>query len=950
MRIDENGNVAKAQILIPHSKIYDLFAEMGINWRSMTHREVMKLIDPKILEGISYRIPNQGSSSNDAFEIVGILPPEMGDTMIAFNEITTKTGSDFDIDKAYVILPNFAPKFNNDGILQGLRDRLPEGLKSATMADFTMAEEAKKSGETLTATEQLLLQVKTDNEPELKKANFIRLEYIKYDPKNPTKKGLQNRRLEIMNEFMMHPDVFFNIMAPLDDDSIIKDFILKLFPEEKAKGDLWFWTGTNQMKTKSTFDNAKSLVGAIANHMVHHPLTMLDNVQYNPQFFVAEDGFITVKLVSVDNSAPYSDGSIKSVEAALGAFMNAIVDAAKDPYISRANINHFTASVAFMLTREGINPQKVIALMAQPILRDLVELTSQMEGRISKKERHTSGPMAGKIIKPIDKVLEKYGYDKATSNFKQFFTKDLHEVMRTNANGGINTIAQLSEMINYEKEQVYFDANGNKQYLTKDDFYNTKQLLILYKFLQWQNRAKSLNKLIKASRADTIGATKNTNAAFIRNKVTEEILTPDKDGNTAFINADIMLGASIVEGQLVFDKSRFISAYHENSVNESLRLAKGLYMNATPAMRQAVDSIALKAGYIFLQDELLADVITEELYAAIASRFPGITLDYEELNTLIRGTKENNHTDTLSHRLLEAKKNPLFADNDFIQGLDMQPGFGTAPDVIVFNSRGLDPDAKNDLYTAWEEVIDIDKQLGEDFIRYSFFASGFRQSFGAYYEHIPTSWLKDNGFGEYIAEEMSKMDNANYLKSMETEVFQHSVTNNKLVTNLSKGTFKRLFKGDIIELDPTKSEEYIYSMKEGVPKFKNYVKEAIPVYARDEFDQETDTILKTKYKLYELVGVVSNGEKSDSVTAYYKRINHFGISYKGVNLRENGTFSTSIFKDNEFTQTINIDEFIKNTNIQSQDNSFSVEEYIIEREEKSEEEKELQEEACKNIG
>ena len=938
MRVGEKSTIEKAQILIPHTLITDIFAEMGINYRDKTSEELAKLIDPKILEGISYRIPNQGSSSNDAFEIVGILPPEMGDTMIAFNEITTKTGSDFDIDKAYVILPNFEAIFDNIAIQREFADNAPEGLKGAfNMQDITLLQEKVKDKIPISDIAQQLLDYYNKDYLNLKKKYFTGLGYVKYDPKNPTKKGLQNRQLEIMNEFMMHPDVFFNIMAPLDDDSIIKDFILKLFPEEKAKGDLWFWTGTNQMKTKSTFDNAKSLVGAIANHMVHHPLTMLDNVKYNSMYFT-EDGLMTNKQVSVDKSQAYSNGEEKSVEAALGAFMNAIVDAAKDPYISRANINHFTASVAFMLTREGINPQKVIALMAQPILRDLVELTSQMEGRISKKERHTSGPMAGKIIKPLDRVLEKYGYDKATSNFKQFFTKDLHEVTRTNANNGTNTIAQLSEMIHYEKEQVYFDANGNKQYLTKDDFYNTKQLLILYKFLQWQNRAKSLNKLIKASRADTIGATKNINAAFIRNKGTEEILTPDKDGNTAFINADVMLGASIIEGQLVFDKSRFISACHENSVNESLRLAKGLYMNATPAMRQAVDSIALKAGYIFLQDELLADAITEELYAAIASRFPGITLDYEELNILIS---------TLSHRLLEAKKNPLFADNDFIQGLDMQPGFGTAPDVIVFNSRGLDPDAKNDLYTAWEEVIDIDKQLGEDFIRYSFFASGFRQSFGAYYEHIPTSWLKDNGFGEYIAEEMSKMDNADYLKSMETEVFQHSVTNNKLVTNLSKGTFKRLFKGDIIELDPTKSEEYIYSMKEGVPKFKNYVKEAIPVYARDEFDQETDTILKTKYKLYELVGVVSNGEKSDSVTAYYKRINHFGISYKGVNLRENGTFSTSIFKDNEFTQTINIDEFIKNTNIQSQDNSFSVEEYIIERENITEEEEDNRRDICK---
>jgi hypothetical protein len=53
------------------------------------------VIDRKILENIiGYRIPNQGLSSNDALEIVGILPEENGDTVVAYTGITTKTGSD----------------------------------------------------------------------------------------------------------------------------------------------------------------------------------------------------------------------------------------------------------------------------------------------------------------------------------------------------------------------------------------------------------------------------------------------------------------------------------------------------------------------------------------------------------------------------------------------------------------------------------------------------------------------------------------------------------------------------------------------------------------------------------------------------------------------------------------------------------------------------------------
>lgn len=53
------------------------------------------MIDQKILTSlIGYRIPNQGAASNDALQIVGILPEENGDTIVAYTGVTTKTGSD----------------------------------------------------------------------------------------------------------------------------------------------------------------------------------------------------------------------------------------------------------------------------------------------------------------------------------------------------------------------------------------------------------------------------------------------------------------------------------------------------------------------------------------------------------------------------------------------------------------------------------------------------------------------------------------------------------------------------------------------------------------------------------------------------------------------------------------------------------------------------------------
>ena len=59
-----------------------------------------------VLKGFMYRIPNSAMSSNDAFEIVGILSPQAWDTIIAYSDVKTNTGSNFDFDKSFVIFPH----------------------------------------------------------------------------------------------------------------------------------------------------------------------------------------------------------------------------------------------------------------------------------------------------------------------------------------------------------------------------------------------------------------------------------------------------------------------------------------------------------------------------------------------------------------------------------------------------------------------------------------------------------------------------------------------------------------------------------------------------------------------------------------------------------------------------------------------------------------------------
>jgi len=72
----------------------------------MKHAD-LKSSDAKLFKLIGFRIPTQGLNSIEAIEIKGFLPESAGDAVMVPSDIVAKTGSDFDIDKLFMYLPNY---------------------------------------------------------------------------------------------------------------------------------------------------------------------------------------------------------------------------------------------------------------------------------------------------------------------------------------------------------------------------------------------------------------------------------------------------------------------------------------------------------------------------------------------------------------------------------------------------------------------------------------------------------------------------------------------------------------------------------------------------------------------------------------------------------------------------------------------------------------------------
>lgn len=315
---DEAGNIIhlKGQILVPHNII-----ESIEGWENMSQSTLLSKIDKDVLTAIGYRIPNQGLSSNDSLEIVGILPIECGDSVVLYNEVTTKTGADFDIDKMYIMVPNYT--FNN------------------------------KSG---------------------------RIEKVIYDEANPTKEGLQNHKLDLYSTLLSDPKSYLSVVAPLDSP-FLKDTITELHGETKVENrDLFFMSPGQQYNIKTSFRGGKTGIGILANNIVDHSQAQQFDLKLNG--INLGRGNISPEGETVF-SGKYCEGEENfKISSVLSWFANAFVDIAKDPYITKGNFNDTTLSTTMMLVRAGIDPKWIIGFMGQPILKDYVELVNSNKGRI----------------------------------------------------------------------------------------------------------------------------------------------------------------------------------------------------------------------------------------------------------------------------------------------------------------------------------------------------------------------------------------------------------------------------------------------------------------------------------------------------------------------------------------------------------------------------------------
>ncbi len=765
-------------------------------------------IDYKILQNIiGYRIPNQGLSSNDALQVMGILPDAVGDTIVAYTGITTKTGSDYDIDKMYIMFPSVRKvKKNALKMFKKLN-----GLSLQRVKTILQNEGLPITGDVYQLLYDLLITGNNDSSSSVKQyfldkyealAEVVqkiennveehpieRIEYYKplsyittenevkeYPLFLQPKEALQNKLIEAYKAVLTHPELLKEIYKPLDGD-IIKNDITNKFPAVK-RDDVKDFDPFSDIFMKNEFIEAKAGLGQNVNNLTHSAVNAslginFDNYLLDSQYseeLTDEELNYYMEYYNSNEKDPKNHltkedlPKLKKLVLAdtFTEFINAFVDVAKDSYISRGNWFINTNAVGFLLLRSGKHPFYVNAFIGQPVIKKHQEFVNLNRSKL--KQFKFSSSNKKEFIKFL--VLDKYKIvDKADILYKNDVYNNYQMTYKI-----INDHLDVESIVNnFNIEDIQKSKKALENSMLKDSkkLYSESKILNLF-----DNVVESLYDLHISQTEELTFEKLNDNIKNNKNSllVFDTFDQYKKDAKKLNLlikalkvtvngkgrnNVSTLIAQNLIE----INQNKYSNIYGKfNNAEKSLEntALETMYKNSIQTSREIAD----KNPIYFITGNTLA-FNTFNYISTLIEGEPllddtlGNLIEKNYINYIMQGFTpflENNKNkekilSTFAEDFFEAKKK--YPKNKLLNYL--YPIKGKEFTIIGMNNNGkLLPSEINDLTSAWNELLKLSPEFAEKMILYSFYQSSFTSTVTQFHKFIPYQWFNKNGFNSYL--------------------------------------------------------------------------------------------------------------------------------------------------------------------------------------------------------
>lgn len=803
----ENKRIKYLECYMPaySRKFYEPLMKEG------THELDITKLPEDLRKLIGYRVPTEDKYSMAPLYIKGFLPQQNGSAIMLPAEITTLSGSDFDVDKMYIMLPEF---------------RVIEYDYSRAKRDFK-GEQSIMDALSSLFTGDNLMQDLANAPVEFKewfkenKENYRlarpRVKKVKYDfNKTPQENSLEARNnlmIDMMWGVLTNSDTASKILNPggfdyqkkaariisilnssyeadlrrelgIAQGSIISK-LMSMSPKEldslaeRTKKQLDPISPRTQVQLHQQNMTGAKLIGIYANHNANHAL-----MQHTELGLDVENGSFVLNGKRLTSLHDITNKDKEFISKNNAGFLAASVDNVKDPVLASINQNTFTADASMLLSRLGYNPVEIGLLMAQPIIMDI----TQAYFRESREGKGKDTVIDEILIEYKKKaaMMEEVTYDNYKKN--DFLIEDLaHNILIAKEMAGITSAHQTSD---YSKVEFY-----------------KKQVAVGFLFKRIMKTADSLGQLVQATRSDTQGGAAGPTIADTKIKIQKvQDFLKDMAENDAFplVGADVIsdsipldLSKDELRTYLLESKLPFLQAFYTLGLKQTERMMGRYFPQFTQPFNEVVDVLRsmTKTGRLNaktlnnIYNDLLAYIMSKTTFFGseiLASGDP--TIENKVISSPDRRRDFINNFPTYFKKVVA--DNEDIADLEFIKRLRVIRANDTNPvDTVVFKNVGqLSPTLRERYMRDWASLLYMSnpeaQKLALNLFRYSYYRNGF--AFGpSTFIHLAPVAVR-NAVPEYIETLRSlTVSTDDYTNFVEQYIYNH-LDNRQLVPEVTE--------------------------------------------------------------------------------------------------------------------------------------------------------------------
>lgn len=706
-------------------------------------------LDSRLLELIAFRIPTQGFNSIEKLVVKGFLPANQGSAIVVPKEITTKAGSDFDIDKLNIYLPSFYVDNNNkvNYIEPYVDDKTTykQYFKYLRTANFSLMGVKEEKDFTLfveSIADNTISDSDITNGVErfnnvAKKYNMKPLITFKQFKLNAINNKSLRQYVDIIDETKTNEKLRQLLLTPNTDETI------KNLAKDGSKSVRSLYGGSNNIsysslltlpqhiKSKVSFNGGKNVLGSIALHNTHHIIGQLTNLKLNNAY--------SIKLFNNNQKAgelnKTRDEKGRYISDIISEFMNASVDVAKDDYITDINLTLDTANTYMYLIRNGVNIEKVVYFMSQPILKEY-----------TKQYNLLSSITSNEVISPSQ--LHQMSIDRLKQRIKEY--SELNEI-------------SLGDNISENKliEQIELK-----------DWRTGEQLNILSQFEKYYSNAYDLFKLMQATNFDTKSA--GTNEIENRELVNryDRFIKENQDKAKAQ-NVYFTTGNGRSDLREIFDneKGRTFIGKMRDIVRSTNGLFSDLFKYNNPKYQAVMKAIQPLIQYlpldkkIKIENKLINELITYVVqnmnqgligkrYDYITNEIPNQILSIQNRKVELDNMIKSDNLDERRQAREELANDPML-NNAWLNAVKIDV---VNDDYVISYKAGntFSTIVQEELLSAFHDIYKQNPSFAYGIIYHNIFQNGFSNSPLQLFNAIPNQYVLD------VAENYYNIPNLNY--------------------------------------------------------------------------------------------------------------------------------------------------------------------------------------------